>query len=309
MKFKIILVVISLIVGLLLGEIILRLLNLPPELNYKYKNISIAAWMKKYNNLNSMKYRDTEHDFNKPDQTYRIFYTGDSFTYGLFIDNPENVFPKIIEKELQKKSTKKIETINSARPGNDIFDEVKKFSTDGVKFHPDLVVLGLNFDEANVKHVPLDDPNIKIPVWIKTFRVYQVVIGSYLRSQAEIKYRNYMLSIYKNEKMEDWKIFEDQLLKLKKDADSVNARVAIVLFTPIYPRQPDKPYDFYQFNNRMKEFGKNHNIIIIDPLKKVLDDKNKEELVVSPLDAHPTVKMNELIAESFIEQFPESLVK
>lgn len=308
MKKKMFLLFVSIIIGFLLGEIILRVANQPPELAYKYKNISIEDWMQKNNKHNAVGYRDTEHSFTKPENTYRIFFIGDSFTYGLFIDNPQDVFPELIEKGLNKKTTKKIEAINAGYPGFDIFKEVNRFTATGKKYHPDLVVLALNFDEANVKHIPLQDPNNQIPLWIKVSRWYQIILGSYLRFSAEKSYRDYMFSIYTNENSPEWKTFSKQLLTLQKEAQSINANVAIILFPPIYPRQPNKAYDFYVFNNAMEKFGKKHGIIIIDPLQETIKYKNKEDLVISPLDAHPTKKMNKIVADVFFRQFPNSLL-
>lgn len=309
MKRKILLLFLSIVISFFLGEVILRVANLPKELDYKYKKISIQDWMQKHNTHNRVGYRDTEHLLEKQENTYRIFFIGDSFTYGLFIDNTHDTFPVLIGKGLQKKTTKQMETINAGFPGFDIFKEVNTFTTEGKKYHPDLVVLALNFDEANVKHVSLQDPNDHIPLWIKVSRWYQIGIGSHLRFKAEKSYRNYMLSIYTNKNSPEWKTFEKQLVKLQKEAQSINANVAIILFPPIYPRQPNKAYDFHVFNTTMKEMGKKHGIIIIDPLQEVLAYKKKEDLVISPLDAHPTVQMNKIVANTFLRQFPLSLLR
>lgn len=292
----------SLLISIILGELFLRVLNQPPELSRKYK-VNYASWMLQYGKLNSSGYRDSEHTLEKPKDTFRIYFLGDSFTYGLLLNNPNDTLPKKIEKYLSNKLTKKVETINAAFPGFNINDEVNRFLWEGKYYHPDLVVLGLNYDEANISNVGLENIEANVPLWIKRSRWYQILIGGYLRNIAETNYRKYILSIYEDKNSKDWKKFSQKVLLLKNEAEKINASLALVIFPQIYPKKPNQSYSFYAYNKRFREFGRKNNIIIIDSLEKTLAYKNKQDLVFSPMDSHPTPEMNRLAAESFLEQF------
>jgi hypothetical protein len=71
--------------------------------------------------------------------TYRVLFLGDSFTYGLGV-NDEKTFAAQVEKILTADRLS-VEVMNAGCPGKGTDYEVKVFDTVGRKFHPDLTVL------------------------------------------------------------------------------------------------------------------------------------------------------------------------
>jgi hypothetical protein len=71
--------------------------------------------------------------------TYRVLFLGDSFTYGLGV-NDDQTFAAQVEKILTADRLS-VETMNAGCPGKGTDYEVKVFDTVGRKFHPDLTVL------------------------------------------------------------------------------------------------------------------------------------------------------------------------
>src|SRR5215213_10005431 len=99
---------------LLILEAILGLLYQPFFLS-RENEVDPIYWMQKYVHLNKNGYRDRDFTQSKPEDTYRIYTIGDSYTFGWFINDPINTYPKIIESSLQSKTKKKVEVINASQ--------------------------------------------------------------------------------------------------------------------------------------------------------------------------------------------------
>lgn len=307
MKAKILLLLFSLCFSLAIGEFVLHLFKIAPDATV-YKRMDLE-WTEKNVVLNSAGYRSAESLKDRTRDTFRIYAIGDSYTYGWLIDNPNDVATSIIEKGLSQKLSKKVEVINAASPGFALFEEIGRYLSEGKYYHPDLILFGLNDQEVMVSSGarPWNPP---LPEFIKRSYLYQLTIGNITQAIASRKNHQYLSDIYKNENSKDWKVFSEQILLLQKEAAKINARVAIMLFPHIHPKNPNAAYDLYELNKRLAEFGKEHNIFIIDPLENFLKYQHKEKLVVNPIDAHPTVEMNKLVAQAFLEQFDaESFLK
>jgi hypothetical protein len=70
---------------------------------------------------------------------YRVLFLGDSFTYGIGV-NDDQTFPLRIEQKLNAANIS-VEALNGGCPGKGTDYAVKLFETVGAKFHPDLTVL------------------------------------------------------------------------------------------------------------------------------------------------------------------------
>lgn len=79
----------------------------------------------------------------KSDTIYRIVTLGDSFTYGVFVDTPDN-WTEILEDDLNKNLVcppyQKFEVINLGYLTYDTLYEVERFKRRGEKYNPDLVI-------------------------------------------------------------------------------------------------------------------------------------------------------------------------
>lgn len=89
---------------------------------------------------NSLGFRDGEHTFAKPANTFRIVFLGDSFTEALQVPL-EETFPKIIEKELNKRMDFPVEAISLGRSGAGTTKSYELLLETGLRFHPDLVLM------------------------------------------------------------------------------------------------------------------------------------------------------------------------
>jgi lysophospholipase L1-like esterase len=86
--------------------------------------------------INSKGLRDVEHSYHKPAGVLRILVIGDSFVFGAGGVEPANRFTDILAK-----SAKNVELINTGVPGYGADQEYLYLKTEGLKYHPDLVLL------------------------------------------------------------------------------------------------------------------------------------------------------------------------
>lgn len=289
----------SVLCSLFLIEILLRFLNYPPELNKKFQRKDIL-WTIENVSLNSYGYRDKEVNLQKADNTFRIYLLGDSYTYGWLVDNPEDRFANIVERNLSEQLKIPVELINAASPGFTLKEMVGRFANEGRYFNPDLVLIGLNDDEANISRTYLRKKEIK---FLSDSYLFQATVGNFLDKNVAKKNHEYLAGIYRNQDSKDWPEFTALMLKLKQEASKINAGLGIVLFPHIHANNPNAPYDLYEFNQKIKDFATKNKIYLVDPVETFLKYPDKTELRMNPLDPHPTVKMNKLLAEEILKQF------
>ena len=86
--------------------------------------------------INSKGLRDGEHSYDKPQGVFRIVAIGDSFVFGAGGVDPSNRFTEILQK-----SGKHLEVINMGVPGYGADQEYLYLKYEGLKYHPDLVLL------------------------------------------------------------------------------------------------------------------------------------------------------------------------
>jgi len=101
--------------------------NAPGGFTFSYSNNSLG-WRGR------AEYRETKQADN------RVLFLGDSFTYGLGV-NDDQTFPQQIEKKLNAADFS-VEVLNAGCPGKGTDYALKLFQTVGARFHPDLTVLG-----------------------------------------------------------------------------------------------------------------------------------------------------------------------
>lgn len=299
---KTLLIIFSVIISFTIFEVILRVKNYPPQLNSEFYRRDLK-WTSEQVELNSFGYRDREYKQDKNENGFRIYTIGDSYTYGWLIDDPQDTYTKIIEKKLSNKLKRGVEVINAGSPGFTIKEEIDRFINEGKFFYPDLVLIGINDEEPDTTSTYFRPSDLTFPQFIKNSRVYQATLGNYFGKIAEKKFHDFLQNIYENPNSKDWKEFEAYIIKLKEEASKINSKLAILVFPHVHPNNPNIPYDLYSFNKKFEELGKKLDIIIIDPLDKFLKHPDKKRLVINPLDPHPTVEMNFLVADEFLRQF------
>ena len=160
--FPIATILISLGIGLLIAEMILRVFHLAPPLvtqygnnvpdpylPYKPKPMSVSSGRSSTDEFdyeyrhNSFGFRDIEHSLGKDNDTFRIIGLGDSFTYGAGVGFEETYLYQL-EKMLNDRqgNRPRIEIIKAGIPR--YFPEPERILLEkyGMNYSPDLILVG-----------------------------------------------------------------------------------------------------------------------------------------------------------------------
>jgi len=108
-----------------------------PDAHYWHKS-PVGKWEFK---INSKGFRDTrEFEYEKAEGALRILVLGDSFTVGYEVGQQET-FAFVLEQFLRKNGIN-AEVINAGMSGNSNAEELVFLEQEGIKYHPDIVILG-----------------------------------------------------------------------------------------------------------------------------------------------------------------------
>lgn len=98
---------------------------------------------------NSMGFRDVEHDFEKPPGVFRILGLGDSFTEGAGVDFSSTYLYRLEEMLNRREGNHpRVEIIKAGIGGYSAEPERLLLQYYGVKFHPDLILVGILTNDA-----------------------------------------------------------------------------------------------------------------------------------------------------------------
>jgi len=237
--------------------------------------------------INSDGLRDYDHLIEKPNDTIRILIVGDSQEFGWGVELEES-YPKVLERLLNENCNgKKYEVISLAVPGYDIWQKVELFRVKGLKYSPDIIILGLGTDDlvssSLLKNeLSLADKNI-INEFIKLRES-----GKNLSSEdiEKIKIKNHLDIVAKQNAIVS-NLNKTEILSLVSNAiqqlREIQGNSSIVFFIRIL-RTPE-------FKDAIKSISaENDWYYIFDDVpcdKYETYETNKENTVLYPLDIHP----------------------
>jgi hypothetical protein len=150
------LVAASVVFALGLAEVIVRVMDLEPPamwaftstvgwtyqpgLKTWYTSPEFHSWVE----INTKGFHDREHAYAKPPGVIRILTLGDSFTGAIEVPL-EDSFSRLLEKRLNEiAAPMRFEVINLGVGGYSTVNEMLMFREEGVKYHPDLVLVFFN---------------------------------------------------------------------------------------------------------------------------------------------------------------------
>ncbi|MBI4436417.1 MAG: SGNH/GDSL hydrolase family protein [Candidatus Omnitrophica bacterium] len=97
---------------------------------------------------NSKGFRDLERSYEKKRGMFRILCIGDSVTFGPGLPF-EQTYPQMLEKRLRSRFPKKhIEVLNMSVPSYNTVYEAQLLEEEGIRYHPDLVVIGYVYNDS-----------------------------------------------------------------------------------------------------------------------------------------------------------------
>lgn len=107
--------------------------------------------------INSTGFRDEEYSLKKQAGIHRIMVVGDSFTFGSGV-NVEDTYCEQLERLLHNTNSPH-EVINCGVIGYDMWQNFEALKRKVLPYQPDLVILGVFFDDIGASRPPYEDPN------------------------------------------------------------------------------------------------------------------------------------------------------
>jgi len=227
--------------------------------------------------INSQGFRDKEYTVNKPENTVRILALGDSFTFGSGVENNET-WTEILEEKLNSNLKRKYEVLNFAIPSYGTENEVELFKVKGIKYDPDIVIIGHTFDDI-YNFTRMDELEIEIATRYNNSKdqIVQIQISEecYKRLDEEFKSMDFQ---------EAFLTIENPL----KDLAHVYNKTVIIVSLTLYPLQP-------AYKDSLVDVSKQFNWHFID-MWPIYSKYDRRTLCVHPIDKHPNPLAHKIIA-------------
>jgi hypothetical protein len=244
--------------------------------------------------INSKGLRDYEYSYEKAANCFRILVLGDSITFGWGVPL-ELTYSKLLEKELNVYYPQlKVEVINAGVGNYQMRDEVCFLETEGLRYNPDIIIMGFFIDDARV--------NEKIDyLWFKTHSFlyaflqskYNAVLNRYDKKRY---FKNYYTNLYAKNS-ETKKNLEITSEWLKKIVTRENIPLAILLIPDLNQLNP---YPFKKINYYLKTlFFDYTKTKVLDLLPYFdIDNIGPKNYWVSWEDPHHNIKAHEIISKA-----------
>lgn len=137
--------------------------------------------------------RERELPLEKPADTRRVLFLGDSVTFGPGVRDGEP-FPRLLELDLEADTSSRIQTINAGVVGYNTVQEQGRLEDVGLEYQPDVVVLTFlvndlleTFSIFDHQYEPTG-PLAAIKVWLRrNSNLYRFVQDIYWRAAREIR--------------------------------------------------------------------------------------------------------------------------
>lgn len=255
--------------------------------------------------VNSIGWRDKEHSFFKPLNTYRILGLGDSYLYGQGVFYDDICLSKL-ESSLNRSNnfSKKIETINRGRGGVNTADERDLLIVSGLSYHPDLVIVHFVLNDVE-QDVFKQEPKVEFFMdYLSIFMESDDISNySYLWSWTRQRYLKHIngnayiqqcLESYLNDTSKS-AFVKNALSDIKTICKENNARLLVVIFPFYYQLNGD--YPFRPIHDHVKSYCDKESIPVLD-LLPFYKNFNGPELWVHPVDQHPNEIAHDIAAKA-----------
>ena len=242
-------------------------------------------------NINSHGLRDREYGYEKPAGVTRILLVGDSLTFGFGVPK-EDIFAKIIERKLNETGTGTYEVINGGVGNYNTEQELAFFTTEGIKYHPDLVILGWYINDA--------EPTQKYPeTFLAQYSIAYVFVESMFNrfralTESDRNYDDYYRALYSPE---GWAAYQKKLVAFNNAVIKSGARLSVVLLPELHVLSP---YPFADIHANVASLFTQNGVQVLDTVS-AFKDVIPSDMWVARDDVHPNSRAHAIIADRMLE--------
>ena len=255
--------------------------------------------------VNKWGFRGPDFEMARKENAKRIMVLGDSFTFGEGV-RLEDTYVNRLERILNETSEKPVEVLNFGTSAWASRDEANYLEQVGVKFKPDLILIGYVLNDG--------EHDAGLHVWNNFRKEYdaQAYQTSYLLSfvyataKRLINGRRYVAemadSIVSKPERAKWETSFSYLSKVKKIADLKGARFAVVIFPFMY--ELNDGYPFLKIHQMIAEHCRQNGIEVLD-LLDAYKGQYFFDLWTHQSDQHPNEKGHKIAASAIAEFIQE----
>ncbi|MCC6802939.1 MAG: hypothetical protein IT319_08645 [Anaerolineae bacterium] len=244
--------------------------------------------------LNSLEFRDYEPTPDAPGLT-RVAVVGDSFAMGHGIDNIDDTFPQILERELGAGYDVNL----IARSGLD--SDTELYELDSYPYRPNIVILSYYLNDIDYLLAdPADNPdnNFAFPqneaaAWvIRTFFLPNYIYYNLLQFTSAQRASSFAYDLI-GAHMDDalWEQQVPRLYEFVVWAQNHNARLIVLVWPQLAEVEASTPA-----TARVRDFFTSQGVPVVD-MTDVLRGRRVSEITVNRFDSHPNVEAHRLAAD------------
>ncbi len=254
----------------------------------------------------------------KPEHTFRIVALGDSYTWGDFISNTDDIWTSVLQKNLQNNfSDKRIEVINLGIRGFTTVNELETLQKIGLNIDPDVIILQFTlndplpskgFKRVGGKWLKKETLNI-IPYdfmhkkFISSSKFYEFLNDRFKVLQYRITGTTKYDQLYK-EDFKGWIACQKSLYTISELAHTRG--IDVILMIPPYLIKgiwTKETYPYQALYTKIITVGKRANMHVINLLPKFVEQKKdfRTYHALKGHDAHPNVIAHRLFADTLEE--------
>lgn len=239
-----------------------------------------------------------EHTYAKGKQL-RILAIGDSFTFGECVNDSET-FPHYLSIAMDS-----AEVINLAVHGYGQDQILLRLESEGVKYHPDIVVMGFLNDDMNRNRMSFKDYAKPYFVLEEDSMILQGVPvpapQSYLEKprMKSLSMVSALISGYLTKDFDDYtnNLSSRILDRIVKACDSINAPLVLV-----YLPWKDECFANRPWHSALDSFAISHNVTVIDPTAAMHEFLKTQKSPESHFDCHYSPALNQVLGEKIGEE-------
>lgn len=267
-----------------------------------FPTASTRLWLKRFGTPNALGFRDREHAEAKAPGVYRILVVGDSFTYGMGIDRPDERVGERLERELPARIGRPVEVVNAGLPFTHTLQHIATLER-LAPLKPDLVLLLYCFNDIGYLQ-DTDRPSAALgdgrSLVGRLHPMRLLFQNSFLVQQVYARARHVYWSLAAAEENPSI-VYDDADLVARHVADlgrfvaaarAQGAEVAIVPFNPAFALEDGSQRSRLGFLDRVREVG-----LPLWDVEQAFAGEDYGALVVNAMDHHPNALANRRLAD------------
>ncbi len=253
----------------------------------------------------------------KPAGVYRIAALGDSFTFGMAVEE-EDAWPRLLEADLAGRRA--VEVINFGVMGYDTTQESRLLETKVTAFQPDLIIIGYCLNDVGVlsrerrvlsQYRGYNDFFMTGLPWLDRFlgksRLYLLTKNRLflLKTRADVQktryspdgrkvlrlgYQGFLISAY--QEAENRGRLQAAFDKVRQSAQGLGIPVIVAIYPEL---EHFEAYPYRDVHIDVKGLAEDRGFLVVDPLEKFLQ-LDPRDVRISDSNAHPNRRGNELFA-------------